>query len=88
MKEAKDTGPVTAILFHILGWATGHAHPSLRRRACEVPPRTVLKTAVWRDDDSWSATISELNTKPYFTLEKQPKFYACGGRLPARSLLM
>lgn len=34
-----------------------------------------------------SAAVPELNTKPCFTLEKQPKFYACG-RLPASALLM
>lgn len=34
-----------------------------------------------------SATVPELNTKPCFTLEKQPKFYACG-RLPASTLLV
>lgn len=97
MNEAQTTGPIdrlmdrsiAAALLHILEWATSHARPSLLRRAFEVPPGTALKTAAKREKrDSWSATIWELNTTPCFTPEKQPKFYASGGRLPARFLVM
>lgn len=97
MNEAQATGPIdrlmdrsiAAALLHILEWATSHTRPSLLRRAFEVPPGTELKTAAKREKrDSWSATIWELHTKPCFTPEKQPKFYAGGGRLPARYLVM
>lgn len=94
MNEAQATGLIDrsinpAALLHILERATGHARPSLPRRAYKVPPGTVLKTAAKREKrDSWSASISELHTKPCFTPEKQPKFYAGGGRLPARVLVM
>lgn len=80
LSEAKDTEPIRATLLHSLLWALRRRHARCLRLCAEDSCKEGRVRFL-------SAAVPELNTKPCFTLEKQPKFYACG-RLPASALLM